>query len=215
MGIEGFGIYSVSPWALSKLEQSCYLWNAFLGAKYISKHEDWNEIQRYFRKSKVLEVESKEDILHILIEGRTSEVFLELGWGLLHFYLSASWDAYNNEWQHENRFKDSVDRPPIVSYHSDNNLLMLDVFTTTTYTSHDRYVAYYTSDEVRQIHNLLKQVLGEDFESRLDRIEQLGKEVTIYRNNQDYYFERYFDKFSDFYTDAAKGKRAVILQAIC
>lgn len=152
----------------------------FTNAKDISKPEDWQEVQWYFLQSKVLEAESKEDILRILEEGRSSEFFLETNWGLLHFYLSADWWAYNNEWQHRDQFRDSRDRSPITSYHLSNNLLILDVFTTATYTSHDRYVSSYPSEEVQQINNALKMLFTESFESRLNQIEQLGRDVTIF-----------------------------------
>jgi len=215
MGIEGFSIYTVSPWALKKLDQSHYLWQVFTSAKYISKPEDWKEVQWYFRQSKVLEAESKEDILHILEEGRIPEFSLETSWGLLHFYLSADWWAYNNEWQHRKQFRDSSDRSPIISYHPTNNLLILDVFTTATYTSHDRYVSYYTLEEVQQIDNALKMLFTESFESRLNQIERLGRDVTIFRGNEGYYFSQYFDRFLEFYGDVAEDGNAVILQAIC
>ncbi len=205
----------MSPWALKKLAQSRSLWNVFTNAQYISKPEDWNEVQWYFRQSEVLEAESKEDVLRIMAEGRAPEFSLEIDWGLLHFYLSANWWAYNNEWQHRDQFQDSSDRSSITSHHPSNNLLMLDVFTTATYTSHDRYVSYYTLEEVQQINNALKTLFAENFESRLDQIEQLGRDVTIFRGNQKHYFNQYFDKFLEFYRDAVEDRKAVILQAIC
>lgn len=214
MGIEGFDLYQVSPWMLSKLKHSCQ-WNVFTSAKDIS-NPDWNEVKWHFRRNLVLESESQEDMIRVLAEGKYSnKLSLELGWGFLHFYLSADWQGYNEEWQHRNQFEDSGDRVPQITKHPANNLLLVDAFTTGTYMPYDRYVSYYTSNQVQQLKLAVLTVFQEDFESRLNQIQCLGKDVTFYRGNQEHYFNQYFNEFASFYKDAATAGKSVILQAIC
>lgn len=215
MAIEGFDLYQVSVWMLEKLKHGCQ-WNVFTSAKDISNPEDWNEVKWHFRRGLVLESESQEDIIRVLAEGKYSnKLSLELGWGFLHFYLSADWQAYNEEWQHRNQFEDSGDRFPLLSRHPANNLLLVDAFTTGTYMPFDPYISYYTPNDVQKLSLAVLTVFQEDFESRLNQIQCLGKDVTIYRGNREHYFNQYFNEFASFYKDAATAGKAVILQAIC
>lgn len=215
MGIEGFNLYQVPPWMLEKLKQSCHLWYMFISAEHISNSEDWDEVKWYFRRGSVLESESQEDILRVLAEGKLPKLSLKLDWGLLHFYLRVDWQDCNHEWQHRNQFEDSGHRLLLFPNASTNNLLLVDAFTTGMYMPFDIYVSYYTFSEVQQLREALAAVFKEDFESRLDKIQQLGKDVTIYRGNQDYYFNQYFNEFSEFYKNAVTVEKSVILQAIC
>lgn len=187
----------VSSKVLEKLKEHPYAYDVFLEAITISDPNDWQEFKSVFHHQVVDEF--KADVPRLLAEGKNRWLYLGENWQTIQFYLTATCG------EEDLIFPNSYSK-------DENDLLRVNAVTSINYLKYERYIRYFTADEVKDVVEELSRVAQEDDRERLRKICQKAKVKFWEREYENWLqYTELFNELIDYYKDAADQGNAMLI----
>ncbi|MBD1905047.1 YfbM family protein [Funiculus sociatus GB2-A5] len=187
----------VSSKVLEKLEENPYAYDVFFEAITISDPNDWQEFKFVFYQQDFDEF--KADAPRLLAEGKNRRLYLGENWQPIQFYLTATCG------EEDLIFPNSYSK-------DENDLLRVNAVTSVNYLKYERYIRYFTADEVKDVVEELSRVAQEDDTERLRKICRKAK-VNFWEREYENWIEytELFNELIDYYKDAADKGNAMLI----
>ncbi|MDX2245118.1 MAG: DUF1877 family protein [Leptolyngbyaceae cyanobacterium bins.302] len=197
-------LQQLSPEILKKIEQGEVFFNLFWGAKDIENPENWEEeIEEQFVLSDNdrlrISRESSADIASILAERKKYESpDLGVDWNTIHDFLTGE--------------EGSFDVPYLISEMEidGSNVVLVNAFFGANKMRYDSTVNYLTSEQVRQVADVLTKILS-NFEERLSLLGLDWYLEDLTDDDGTCWFGDYFQNFVNYYNDAAANNNAMLM----
>ncbi|MBD2087188.1 YfbM family protein [Trichocoleus sp. ST-U3] len=189
----------VSSKVLEKLKENPYAYDVFIEAITISDPNNWQEFKSVFYHQEFDKL--KTDVPRLLAEGKNRRLYLGENWQTIQFYLTATCG------EEDLIFPNSYSK-------DENDLLRVNAVTSENYLKYERYIRYFTADEVKEVAEELSRVAQEDDRERLRKICQKARVNFGEREYENWLeYTELFNELIDYYKNA-DGKGNAILISI-